>query len=112
MTFSFDPLTLFAIILVQLANRYMKFDLTEKQEKLIMHPWTQTAMYASVVYFTTRSIPLTLIIIVISYMCIYILFNEHHHLNVLSVKWLYQEKQVISPKEVYKTSISKYHNSN
>jgi hypothetical protein len=110
MTISFDPLTLCGIILVQLANRYMKFDLTEKQEKLIMHPWTQLAMYTSVVYFTTRNIPITLIVIIISYTFIYILFNEKHRLNVLSISWLNKDKpEYISPKEAYKENINKYH---
>ena len=105
MSFNFDPLNLFAIFLMQLANRYMKFDLTENQEKLMMHPFTQVAMYTSVVYLTTRNIPITLLVIFISYTCIYILFNEKHHLNLISPL----NKSDESAKEIYKNNVYKYH---
>ena len=105
MSLSLDPLNLFAIFLMQLANRYMKFDLTENQEKLMMHPFTQVAMYTSVVYLTTRNIPITLIVIFISYTCIYILFNEKHHLSIVS----YINKSDESAKDIYKNNVYKYH---
>ena len=105
MLLNFDPLNLFAIFLMQLANRYMKFDLTENQEKLMMHPYTQVAMYSSVIYLTTRNIPITLLVIILSYTCIYILFNEKHYMNLISPV----NKSDISTKEIYKNNILKYH---
>jgi hypothetical protein len=105
MSFNFDPLNLFAIFLMQLANRYMKFDLTENQEKLMMHPFTQIAMYTSVIYLTTRNMPITLLVIFISYTCIYILFNEKHYLNLISPI----NKSDESAKEIYKNNVYKYH---
>lgn len=107
MSLIIDPLNIFAIILMQLANRYLKIDLTKIQEKIVIHPITQLAMYGSVIYLTTRNILTTLIIIVATYVLVHILFNENHHLNILPPKLL--NKDITSAKELYKNNITVYH---
>lgn len=111
---SFDPVTVISIMLLQVANRYMRLDMTKAQEKLILHPYTQFAMYISVIYFTTKSIFYTSIIALATYICVTILFNENHRLNVLPKTWLYKEKIIdekpeASFKDMYKENLHKYH---
>ena len=112
---AFDPITFITIILLQIANRYLKLDMTKAQEKIIMHPYTQMAMYCSVIYFTTKSVPFTLIILLITYICAQILFNENHRLNVLSKSWLYDQKIIDEKpegkKQKYIENLQKYHSN-
>lgn len=114
MTTYFDPLVSLSIILLQVSNKFMKINITPAQEKILMHPLTQTAMYASIIYFTTKNIPLTCVIVIISYLFFFILFNENHRLNILPKDWLYKEKLITekysSCKEIYKNNVASYHN--
>jgi hypothetical protein len=91
----------------------MKINITPAQEKILMHPLTQIAMYASIIYFTTKNVLLTCIIVLISYLFFFILFNENHRLNILPKEWLYKEKLISkkhpSCKETYKNNVALYH---
>lgn len=113
MNFGFDPLVSLSIIMLQVSNRYMKINITPAQEKILMHPFTQIAMYASIIYFTTKNILLTLFIVIISYLFLVVLFNENHRLNILPKGWLYKENltdiKSESCKEKYKNNLEKYH---
>ena len=113
MNIGFDPLVSLSIILLQISNRYMRINITPAQEKILMHPLTQIAMYASIIYFTTKNMLLTLFIVIISYLFLVILFNENHRLNILPKDWLYRENltnvRTESSKEKYKNNLEKYH---
>jgi hypothetical protein len=113
MNFGFDPLVSLSIIMLQVSNRYMRINITPAQEKILMHPITQISMYASIIYFTTKNILLTLFIVIISYLFLVVLFNENHRLNILPKDWLYKEKlsdvMSESSKEMYKNNLEKYH---
>lgn len=78
-----------------------------------MHPVTQIAMYSSIIYFTTKNVLLTCVIVILSYLFLFILFNEKHELNILPKAWLYKEKLIsqkeASCKEIYKNNVEKYH---
>ncbi len=115
MSLAFDPLFSLSIIMLQISNRYMKIKLTPAQEKILMNPIVQTAMYTSIIYFTTKNIIVTCFIVIISYLFLVILFNENHKLNILSKSWLYKENlidtNVLSDKDAYITNIEKYHTS-
>ena len=41
---------------------------------------------------STKNLTNSIIIIFVIYISIHILFNEHHKYNILSKKWLYDEK--------------------
>ena len=109
----FDPLVSLSIILLQVSNRFMKINITPAQEKILMHPITQISMYASIIYFTTKNIPITCIIVLVSYLFFFILFNENNKLNILPKEWLYREKLITerhpSCKETYKNNLLLYH---
>ena len=114
MSIAFDPLFSLSIILLQISNRFMKISITPAQEKILMHPITQTAMYASIIYFTTKNMILTCLIVIISYMFLTILFNENHKMNILPRQWLYKQNLIPdagqSSKEMYKNNMDRYHN--
>lgn len=113
MSLAFDPLLSIALILLQVGNKYLKFDITKAQEKILVHPIAQLTMYSSVIYFTTRNFFLTAIIVFTSFLLLKILLNENHRYNLLPADWLYKEKlikdRVASQKELYKDNMNKYH---
>lgn len=110
---TFDPITIVSIIVLQIANRYMKFDFTTAQEKIIMNPYTQFIMYMCVVYFTTKNVLFTAVVALLTYIFATILFNENHKLNILPKAWLYKENIISeepeSTKQKYMESLTKYH---
>lgn len=114
MSIPFDPLVSLSIIMLQISNRYMKIQLTPAQERILTHPLLQIIMYTSIIYFTTKNIILTGIIVIVSYLFLVVLFNENHRLNILPKDWLFKEKLIHEPvtsnKETYKNNIEKYHN--
>jgi len=108
----FDPLFSIAIIISQVAGKYLKYDITKAQEKILTHPFMQFVMYFCIIYFSTKNIPLSLIIVLVSFILLHVLLNENHKYNILSPVWLYEEKiikeEVVSQKDVYKQNINKY----
>ena len=109
---SFDPLSSLLLIVLQISNKYMKLDITKAQEKIFFHPFTQTIMYFSVIYFTTRNVPLSLFIVLLTYILLYVLLNENHKYNILPKIWLYENKIISkyeSDKEKYIENLNKYH---
>lgn len=113
MILAFDPLIFLTIIVLQIANRYLKINMTKAQEKIIMHPYMQFAMYFSIIYFTTRNIAYSLIIVLLSYIFLTILFNENHKHNILPKTWLKEQNFINTPihseKELYKNNIEIFH---
>lgn len=109
----FDPLILFSIMLLQIANRYMKINITKAQEKLINHPYSQIIMYFCIIYFATRNVFNTVIIVIVSYVFMNILFNENNKHNIFSKSWLYKENLINEPlpsyKDEYKNNIKNLH---
>lgn len=111
---SFDPLILSSIMLLQISNRFMKINITKAQEKILYHPYTQVIMYFCIIYFTTRNLSNTIIIVIVSYVFLQILFNENHENNILSKSWLQKENLLQEPikffnKDIYKMNINQYH---
>lgn len=112
-----DPLSIFAMFLMQIGSRHFVIELTEAQQKLIKHPFIQVLILFAMIYISTRNIHITGIIMFLCYISIYILFNENHKYNILSKKWLFPEsilnglnnlnKDIISYKEIYKNNLNK-----
>lgn len=108
----FDPLLSLSFLFVQIGNRYLKINVTKAQSRIIYHPYFQTILYASVVYYSTRNILNTAIIVVASYVLLYVLLNENSEYNILPSKLLYEEnisQELISYRENYKTNFEKLH---
>lgn len=89
---SIEPLSILFFIVVQIGGRYLKIELTPAQQKLINNPIFQGIILLSIIYMSTKHFTNSIIIVIVIYICIYILFNENHKYNILSKKWLFDEK--------------------
>jgi hypothetical protein len=93
-----EPLSILFLIIVQLGGRYLKIDLTPAQQKLINNSIFQGIILFSIILMSTKNLTNSIIIIFVIYISIHILFNEYHKYNILSKKWLYDEKLIIDEK--------------
>ena len=93
-----EPLSILFLIIVQLGGRYLKIDLTNAQQKLINNSLFQGIILFSIILMSTKNLTNSIIIIFVIYISIHILFNEHHKYNILSKKWLYDEKIIVDEK--------------
>lgn len=111
---SLDPISIISIVLIQIGSRHIKFDITNAQEEIIKHPITQIILFGCLIYVTTKDILTTIIVIIVSYLVIYVLLNENSQFNILSDNWLYNKKltniqNIVSYKEIYKNNLEIYH---
>lgn len=114
----FDPLLLISIMFFHIGNRYLKIEITKVQEKILLHPYTQFFLYVILVYYSTRDILFTIIIVIASYLLLFVLFNEKSKYHILSKEWLKKEnlltttdsKEVANSKETYINNIALLHN--
>jgi len=107
-----DPIYTLIFIVSNLGHRYIKHDITIAQDKILNHSVTQTFMYFSIVYFSTRNLPLSIVIVVITYLLFKVFLNENNRYNIFSKSWLYQNKiidEYISDKDVYINNIYRNH---
>ncbi len=93
-----EPLSILFFIVVQIGGRYLKIDLTPAQQKLINNSMFQSIILLSIIYVSTKNFTNSIIIVMVIYICIYVLFNENHKYNILSKKWLYDEKIIVDEK--------------
>lgn len=96
-----EPVSMLFLIIVQIGGRYLKIDLTPAQQKLINNTVFQSIIMFSIILMATKNIAKSLIIVCFIYICVNILFNENHRYNILSKKWLIDEK--IINKDKYKS---------
>jgi hypothetical protein len=107
-----EPLSILFLILVQFGGRYLKIELTPAQQKLINNSIFQSVLLFSLIYMATKDLFKSIVIMAVLYIFINILFNENNKYNVLSKKWLIEEKiledkNFKSLKEIYKNNIQK-----
>ena len=102
---SFDPLSIMTILFVQIGGKYLNFEITKAQEKILKHPVVQSFIFFSILYITTKNIFLSFTILILSYVSFKILFNENHKYNIISKEWLKNEgliqDDIISLKRLY-----------
>ncbi len=106
-----EPLSMIFLILVQIGGRYLKIELTPAQQKIINNVVIQGVILFSIILVATKNIANSLIIVCFIYLCANILFNENHKYNILSKKWLIEEKIISdnnykSLKDIYIKNIS------
>ena len=114
MSLQFDPLSIATILLMQIGGRYLNFNLTKAQEKMISHPYIQGIIFFSIIYITTKNIYLSVVILMITFISINILFNENHKYNIISKTWLNNEGisingDIIDLKKLYYESFNSLH---
>lgn len=112
----FDPLLLVSIMFFQIGNRFLKIETTKAQEKILTHPYVQFCLYFILIYYSTRDIFITVIIVSVSCLFLFVLFNEKNKYHILSEKWLKNEdllvdkkNDIVNTKETYKTNLDILH---
>jgi len=79
------------MISMQVGSRFIQFNLTTAQKKLIQHPVSQSLLLLFLFYAASRKLLLSIIMVVLYYFIVFILLNEHHPFNIYSRKWLMEE---------------------
>ena len=109
---NFDPVSILAILLMQIGSRHFMLEITEAQKRILKHPIIQGLIFLTIIYFSTRDIYLSIVILIICYLFIYVLFNENNRFNILSKVWLKKEgiikdNNIQSYKELYNNNLNK-----
>ena len=98
------------MITVQVGSRFVQFDFTAAQKKLLQHPVSQSLILLFMFYSGSRNFILSILMVLSYYIIIFILLNEKHPLNIYSKEWLIKEGFVQSDsvnalKQVYYKNI-------
>lgn len=112
MSLSIDPLFSITFIMSQFAQRYIRFEITKGQEKLISEKATQSILYFAAIFFSTRNIGLSIFIWILTLLLLKVLLNEEHKYNILPKNWLFQNNfinEYKSDKNTYLENIVKEH---
>jgi len=104
-----EPVSYLQIIFMHIGGRFLKFKVTPVQEKMLDNKLTQAIIFYSLLVFSTKSLVKGFIILVIAYLLLYILLNEKSDYNLISKKWLIDNK-FISNENDYSSNIEKYKN--
>ena len=88
-----DPIVLnsISIFLVQVGARFLNFDLTSAQLKMVKHPWVQSLILVALFYVSTRNIVTSVGLVLIYYLFVTFLLNENSKYNIYDKKWLEKE---------------------
>lgn len=105
-----EPVSILLFMLVQIGGRFLKFDLTKAQEKLIQNKVVQACILFAITFIASKNIITSIIVVLVAHICMYILFNENSRFNILSKKWLHSEKLIentrfSSLKDIYYNNI-------
>ena len=111
----YEPISIITLILVQIGGRFLKFDLTEMQKKLINHPLIQATILLAMIFFTTKNLGISIIIVLCVFLLLNIILNENHKYNLLPRKWLIEQNNnmdnsIKSIKDIYKENLKKLTN--
>ncbi len=102
-----EPVSYLQIIFMHIGGRFLKFKVTPVQEKMLDNKLTQAIIFYSLLVFSTKSLGKGFIILILSYLLLYVLLNEKSDYNLISKKWLIDNK-FIKKEDNYKSNIEKY----
>jgi hypothetical protein len=86
-----EPISILFLILVQIGGRFLRFELTKAQQKLINNPIFQAVILFALAFMATKNLINSIIIVGTTYLFVYVLFNENNKYNILSKQWLKNE---------------------
>lgn len=109
MTSYIEPASYLQLIFMHIGGRFLKFKVTPVQEKILDNKITQALIFYSLLLFSTKSMLKAFIIIVLSYLLLFILLNEKSEYNLISKKWLIDNKFIKDSK--YVSNIDLYNNN-
>ena len=106
-----DPslLSTVSVFFVQVGARFLNFNFTEAQRKLIQHPLIQNLILFAMFYVSSRSPWISLLLLFIYNLCLNYLLNEYSSLNIYNKKWL--EKEGFQSSEQKKPIRENYYNN-
>lgn len=110
--FSFDPLSIITMILMQIGGKYLNFNITKAQEKIIKHPFFQSIIFFSIIYIGTKDFFISFTVLIITYLLIKVLLNENHKYNILSKSWLKKEGIIFGNDDIGDISFKKLYYNN
>lgn len=106
-----DLITPFTAFMSQIGGRHVQYNFTEAQKRLMAHPISQMCIMFAMFYITTRRALIAFGLLVLYYLAVYVLLNEHHPWNMLSPRWLEKEGFVApnkaSSRDLYYENMSK-----
>lgn len=108
-----DPVVLnsISIFLVQIGSRFLTFNFTDAQKKVIQHPWGQSIILFAMFYVGTRNLLVSTCLILFYNLCLYFLLNEKSHYNIYNRRWLekegFQSEKVVSRTKSYSENITR-----
>lgn len=80
-----------AMIAMQISARFVQFNLTDAQKKLIQHPVTQSLLLLFMFFAASRKLLLSIVMMLLYYVIVFVLLNEKHSFNIYSRNWLLKE---------------------
>ena len=102
-----EPASYLQIIFMHIGGRFLKFKVTPVQEKMLDNKLTQAIIFYSLLVFSTKSLVKGFIILILAYLLLYILLNEESNYNLISKKWLIDNK-FLKKEDNYESNIEKY----
>jgi hypothetical protein len=101
-----------SVFLVQVGARFINFNFTDAQKKMIQHPLMQNLILFAMFYIPSRNPWVSLGLLFVYNLCLYYLLNEYSQFNIYNKKWLEQEgfmpsQQKKPIQENYYTNITK-----
>ena len=109
-----DPslLSTVSVFFVQVGARFLNFNFTEAQKKLIQHPLIQNLILFAMFYVSSRSPWISLLLLFVYNLCLNYLLNEYSSFNIYNKNWLekegFQSSQQKKPiQENYYNNVSK-----
>jgi len=79
-----------------LGSRFLVIQPTDGQKKILSHPATQTFILFCMFFVSTKSLPISLLLITMYYIFMYILTNENHPFYLIPKSWLDEASDHIS----------------
>ena len=78
-----DPLSVISIMMIQIGNKHLVFELTDKQKQILKHPYMQFLILLSLIYLSVKDIKNALLISIIIYLVVYVLLNDNNPFSIL-----------------------------
>lgn len=109
-----EPVSYLQIIFMHIGGRFLKFKVTPVQEKMLDNKITQAIIFYSLLVFSTKSLIKGFIILILAYLLLYILLNEKSDYNLISKKWLIDNKFINNDAnfesniDIYKKTFDKF----
>lgn len=75
--------TSISMLIAQVGARHLVFNFTDAQKKIITHPFAQGLILLGMFFVGTRNIYIALLSVSLYYLCVFILLNENHSMNIL-----------------------------